>query len=85
MAKCQRKTQVGESGLQGVHMGGVWTEEETCSGTGDKVHTTARGRQGIGVPEDRGGKVDKQMGAWEDGALQTGRQGKAVPVIWRVK
>lgn len=41
---------MGESGLQGVHMGGIWTEGETCSGTGDKVRTTTRGRQGTGVP-----------------------------------
>ena len=55
----QGKTQMGESGLQGVHMGGVWTEAETCSGTGDEVHTTSRGRQGTGIPEDQRGKTDK--------------------------
>ena len=58
----QGKTQMGESGLQGVHMGGVWTEGETYSGTGDEVHMTSRGRQGTGVPEDQRGKTDKQMG-----------------------
>lgn len=35
--------------------------------------------------EDRRAKTDEQMGAWKDGALHIGRQGKAVPVIWRVK
>lgn len=31
--------------------------------------------------QDRRAKTDERMGAWKDGALHVGRQGKAVPVI----
>lgn len=58
---------MGESGLQGVHMGGVWTEGEMCSGTGDKVHTTTRGRQGTGVP--RIGE-QRRMNGWVRGKME---------------